>query len=50
MHSKHIVHRNLRLETIYVRSKNEKLALQIGAFDFAYCLKKNHAVTQTFNV
>ena len=41
LHSKFIVHRDLRMDAIKVKSKKTKLKFQIGCFDFAYCLKKN---------
>ena len=50
LHSKFIVHRDLRMEAIKVRSKKQRVYLQIGQFDFSLQLKKNHTVLQTFNV
>lgn len=44
------MHRDLRLNSIKVRSKKKQVHLQFGSFDFALQLKKNHTVTQTFNV
>ena len=40
LHQRNIVHRDLRMEALKIRSK-KKLVLQLGSFDFAYCLKKN---------
>ena len=35
LHSKYIVHRDLRIEAIKVKTKKQKLYMQIGNLDFA---------------
>ena len=50
LHDNFIVHRDLRCDTVGVKVKKGRVKIQIGCFDLAYCLKKGHMVTQTFNV
>lgn len=50
LHSKYIVHRDLRCEAIKVKIKKERIYLLLDNFDLSLQLKKNHNVLQTFNV
>lgn len=50
LHSRYIVHRDLRMDAVRLKIKKKRVYLYIGQFDFALQLKKNHTVLQTFNV
>ena len=50
LHSKFMMHRDLRMESVTVKIKKERLYVTLSSFNFAYQLKKNHTVKQSFNV
>ena len=52
LHSKQIMHRDLRMESVTVKVKsNNRLFLTLSSFDFTFQnKKKNYTVQQSFNV